>query len=1060
MIRIPQESDYTEDSLVEQPAIELLSSMGWQTANCFDEFKDGKSTLGRDSKGDVILLSRLRPKLRELNPTVAAEAIELAIEALLRDRSALSLVAANKDAYKLIKDGVKVTFKDSNGEDVTETIKLVDFDDYTKNDFFLASQFWIAGDMYTRRTDLLGFVNGIPLVFIELKTSHKNLKKAFDDNLTDYKTTIPQLFWYNGLIVLSNGSKSKVGSVTAGWDHFSEWKKINSEGEEGVISLETTLRAICDHERLLDIVENFVLFKEAKGGDIKVVAKNHQYLGVNRVIEKLKEIREHQGKLGVFWHTQGSGKSFSMIFFSSKALRKLSGKWTFLVVTDRDDLDNQIYKDFVRTGTVTENRTQAKSGEHLKQLLQEDHRYIFTLIQKFRTAKGEKYPELSDRSDIVVIADEAHRTQYDVWALNMRNALPKAAFIGFTGTPLIAGEEKTKEVFGDYVSVYTYKQSTDDEATVPLFYENRIPELQLTNDNLNEDMGRLLEEAELNEEQEKKLEREFAREYHLITRDERLDKIAADIATHFFNRGFQGKAMVVSIDKATAVKMYDKVKSYVDLELVALKTRLTKAAPEEQELLRQRIDFISGTDMAVIVSQSQNEIAGMKKKGVDIVPHRRRMVDEDLEEKFKDEKDPLRLVFVCAMWMTGFDVPSCSTVYLDKPMRNHTLMQTITRANRRFGEDKKCGLIVDYVGVFRNLQKALAIYAVGPNGKPIGESPVKDKAELVEYLKKTIAEATAFCESLKIDLTRILKASGFDRVKFLDDAVDAILVDDETKRKFLLLAGDVARLYRAILPDPTANEYAPICVLLHVLDDKIRSLVDPPDISAIMGDVESLLDRSVATEGYVIREPAQKYGGDGLIDLSQVDFEALQKRFAQGRKNIEIEKLKNAIHRRILGMVNANRNRMDYLKKFEEMIEEYNSGSRNVEELFRQLVELTKQLQEEEKRAFKEQLSEEELAAFDLLTKPDPTLTKKEQEQVKAVVRELLAKLKKEVLVLDWRKRQQSRALVRVAIEQVLDTGLPEVYSRELFARKTEMLYQHVYESYFGDGRSVYAQAA
>ncbi|MDI6784928.1 MAG: HsdR family type I site-specific deoxyribonuclease, partial [bacterium] len=436
--------------------------------------------------------------------------------------------------------------------------------------------------------------------------------------------------------------------------------------------------------------------------------------GIQTTASASPRVREDgSNKLGVFWHTQGSGKSISMIFLAQKVLRKIPGNWTFVIITDRKELDKQIYDNFVHTGAVSETQTQADSSAHLRQLLMEDHRYVFTLIHKFRTETGEKHPVLSTRSDIIVITDEAHRTQYDTLALNMRTALPNASFIAFTGTPLIVGEEKTRLVFGDYISIYNFKQSVDDKATVPLYYENRIPELQLTNENLNEDMQQMLEEAELDEEQEKKLEREFSREYHLITRKDRLETIARDIVVHFINRGFRGKAMVVCIDKATAVKMYDTVKKHWKAYIPVLQQELARETDEtKQAELSDKLCYMRETDMAVVVSQAQNEIDEMRKKGLDILPHRKRMVKEDLDTKFKDSEDKFRLVFVCAMWMTGFDAPACSTIYLDKPMRNHTLMQTIARANRVF-RDKVNGLIVDYVGVFRDLQKALAIYGSG-----------------------------------------------------------------------------------------------------------------------------------------------------------------------------------------------------------------------------------------------------------------------------------------------------------------------------------------------------------
>lgn len=695
-------SDYSEDSLVEQPAIELFNELDWETANCFYEKFGENGTLGRETSSVVVLVHRLRAALVRLNPDLPPEAIALAIEELTRDRSVMSPANANREVYRMLKNGVKVSFRGKENEEIVRNVQVIDWNDPSNNDFFLASQFWVTGEMYKRRADLVGFVNGLPLIFIELKASHKRMEHAYRDNLRDYKNAIPQIFWYNGFIILSNGSQSKIGSMTAEWEHFAEWKKINSEGEEGIVSLDTMIRGTCEPARLLDIVENFTLFSEVSGGIVKLVAKNHQYLGVNNATEALQQIEKNRGRLGVFWHTQGSGKSYSMVFFSQKVLRKIPGNFTFVIVTDRQDLDNQIYKNFAGAGAVTEEQVQAESGEHLKQLLREDHRYIFTLIQKFYKKKGETYPMLSARKDIIVITDEAHRSQYDALAMNMRNALPGAAFIAFTGTPLIFGEEKTKEVFGDYISIYNFKQSVDDGATVPLYYENRIPELQLTNKELNEDLQNLIDEAELDPDQENKLEREFSREYHLITRDDRLEKIASDIVAHFMGRGQFGKAMVISIDKATAVRMYDKVRKYWKAYLKDLKAKLVKCEGSEKKELEEKIKFMEETDMAVVVSQSQNEIEDFKKKGLDIAVHRRRIVKEDLDTKFKDPDDPFRIVFVCAMWMTGFDVPSCSTIYLDKPMRNHTLMQAIARANRVFRE-KLNGLVVDYVGVWKKV---------------------------------------------------------------------------------------------------------------------------------------------------------------------------------------------------------------------------------------------------------------------------------------------------------------------------------------------------------------------
>jgi type I restriction enzyme, R subunit len=465
-----------------------------------------------------------------------------------------------------------------------------------------------------------------------------------------------------------------------------------------------------------------------------------------------------------------------------------------------------------------------------------------------------------------------------------------------------------------------------------------------------------------------------------------------------------------------------------------------------------------GLDMAVVVSQAQNEIVDLQAKGLDIVPHRRRLVAEDLDAKFKDPDDPFALVFVCAMWMTGFDVPSCSTIYLDKPMRNHSLMQTIARANRVF-KDKVNGLIVDYVGVFRDLQRALTIYNPEASGAPDCGEPVRSKAELVDWLRRAVSDAMAFCAARGVNQAKIEAAEGFARIKLLDDAVEALIENDDTKRQYLLLADQAVRLYRAILPDPLAGTFLPTCTLLSILAQKIRALSPPPDISAVMEAVEELLDHSIAAEGYVIRDAPAPYGSPALIDLSQIDFDALKREFAAGDPRTEAEKLRALLARKVTSLVRRNKSRLDYLARFQAMIDEYNAGTVNVQEFFAQLVHFAQELDAEDKRGLAEQLSEEELAIFDLLTKPEPSLTKQQEQAVKKVARELLATLKREKLVLDWRKRQQSRAAVRQTIDIALDE-LPDVYAKDLYQQKCDLTYQHIYESYFDDGHSIYDSAA
>lgn len=1047
----------SEDAAIEQPTIVLFAELGWETVNAYGEtfapYGGPPATLGRESREQVLLLPRLRAALHRLNPGASPNAIETALDELAQSRRAMSREKANQSVYALLKDGIRVPVNEPGEDERIETIRLMDWNEATNNDFLLASQFWVSGDFGKKRMDLVGFVNGIPLVLMELKASHQKLELAFEKNLSDYKDTVPQLFWYNALLIVSNGSKSRVGSMTAGWEHFAEWKKVDDENEPAGISLETMIRGTCEKQKLLDLVENFTIFDESASGTSKLVAKNHQFLGVNNAIRAVERVQENQGKLGVFWHTQGSGKSYSMVFFSQKVLRKMPGNWTFVIVTDREDLDGQIYRNFANTGAVSEpeDRVRARNTMHLRDLLnKENHRYVFTLIQKFRTEFGERHPLLSERKDIIVMTDEAHRSQYDVFAANMRAALPNAAFIGFTGTPLMAGEEKTREVFGDYVSIYNFKDSVDDQNTVPLFYENRIPELQLTNDQLSEDMASIIEDANLDQDQEWKLQKEFAREYHLITREDRLDRVGEDIVTHYMGRGIRAKAMVISVDKMTTLRTYDAVQRHWTRGLERLREQIAAAEDEDHKAeLEDRLRYLEATDMAVIVSQSQNEIEEFKKKGLDIAKHRKRMVSEDLETKFKKSDDPLRIVFVCAMWITGFDVPSCATIYLDKPMKDHTLMQTIARANRVF-KDKPNGLIVDYIGVMRNLERALAMYGNPRVGG--GEAmPGGDKEELVRALRGAVGEAVEFCTLRGIDVKAIEAARGFDREKLKDDAVAVLVANDDVRRQYLAMAARVRTLYKSLMPDRADEELGPTCKVFQVLADKIRAELPAVDISGVMADVEELLNRSIATDGYVM-PPMSK---DRLINLSAIDFDLLREKFAKGRKTVEVQKLRNEVAKKLGQMVKLNPTRIDYVEEFERMIEEYNSGAANVQLFFDKLTAFVMKLKDEDRRAIAERLTEEELVIFDLLTRPQVGLSEEEELAVKKVAKSLLETLKRERLVLDWRKQQTTRAGVRYAIEIELDK-LPRAYTKELYEAKCDAIYEHVYEAYLGPGKSLY----
>jgi type I restriction enzyme, R subunit len=552
---------------------------------------------------------------------------------------------------------------------------------------------------------------------------------------------------------------------------------------------------------LLDLVEDFILFDRTEGDVHKIVARNHQYLGVNRVIAKLLSEEPGDmaevaaGRLGVFWHTQGSGKSYSMIFLTEKIHRKISGKYTFVVMTDRNELDEQIFGTYTGCGAATNKKAKARDGKGLEKLLKENNRYVFSLIHKFHRLVGEAY---SPREDIIVISDEAHRTQYGRLAINMRKALPHAKFIGFTGTPLIDNAEKqmTKEVFGDYISVYDFQRAVNDKATLPLFYENRGEKLEIVDEEVNRRIEERIEAAraagDLDQEQEEKLYRELARDYPILTSPTRLGKVAEDFVKHYHQRWQTGKAMIVCIDKITCVKMYDRITKEwretweaLEAKVAAEEERFAKAGKSPDKFLKTRraqVEWMKETEICVVVSQEQGEVEEFRKWELDIIPHREKMVHRDLDLEFKKPGHPFRVVIVCAMWLTGYDVKCLATLYLDKPMKGHTLMQAIARVNR-IGGGKKNGLIIDYNGMLKSLRQALATFAQGEHKG--GEVDIlRDDTEALAEYGQSIREAQDFLAGCGFNLDELIVAAGFDKQALILRGVNTICENDERRKTF------------------------------------------------------------------------------------------------------------------------------------------------------------------------------------------------------------------------------------------------------------------------------------
>lgn len=1068
--------EYSEDNLIEKTAIDLFfNQLGWDTLLAYNKegFGEG-STLGRLNKKQVVLKRIFLKKLKQFNPNLPEQAYNQAYEKLIEESITKSLAEINFEKHQLLRNGIPVDFINEKGEQVkNKTLKVFDFDNADNNNFLAVQQLWLEGKSNRqRRPDIIGFVNGIPLLFIELKAAHRKLENAYNDNFTDYKDVIPKLFYYNAFVLLSNGIESRIGSITGKYQHFHEWKRITEE-DEGIVALDRIIVGVCEKKRFLDLFENFILFDNSLGKVVKLIARNHQFIGVNKAIEniqhkeqlyKLDKISlEEKQKLGVFWHTQGSGKSYSMVFFCQKIHHKFTGSYTFLIVTDRNELDTQIYGTFSGIGAVPQVKSgskdsmKANSGKHLKELLSSEHRYLFSLIHKFNFEE-----EITKRDNIIVISDEAHRTQGGNLAMNLRNALPNASFIGFTGTPLFKDDEITKRIFGDYVSRYDFKRSVDDGATVPLYYENRGEYLGLKNPNIDEQIRTLLENEDLEGDQRSRVEQLIAREYPILTARKRLNDIAKDAVWHFCNRGYKGKGMFIALDKLTAVRMYDLITHHWKLTIEQLEKEVSKGKYGDQEVLEKsrELQWIKETEICVVVSSEQNEIQKFKKWDLDIEPHREKMNNQDLETRFKDEDDSFRFVIVCAMWITGFDVPTLSTLYIDKPLKSHTLMQAIARANR-ISEGKNNGLIVDYIETYLALLDALAIYGAGGeegSGGEKPEPPVKPKEELVKLLEEALVATETFLQDeVNFDLQELIKASGLLKLAAMEKAVNAVYTNDETKRKFQILAREIFKKYKALQPDKLLNQYAPRKNAIDVIYSAIEDNVESADVAEIMKKIQNVVDESI--ENMVV-EPSND--NSKLIDLSGLNFELLEQYFLKTKnKNTVVQSLKDKIEKQLKQMVERNPLTVNYYKRYQEIIEAYNRGKDEVviKETFRKLIELVNSYSEEEADTKREGLSDEQKAIFDIL-RQGKKLEEKEKNEIKKITIELLDELKKEKLRVDqWADKSVTAAAVFNYVNKTLFEVLPyPTYQTDDIDLRTNLVYEHLKHQYFGGGMSIYGR--
>jgi type I restriction enzyme R subunit len=1124
----------SEDRLVQKTFAQHLEKvLGWESVYAWnDETFGPDGTLGRKDTKDAVLPRDLRAALVRLNPGLPERATDDAFRAITVYDVSRSLLQHNRDFYNLIRNGIPVSYRDAQGRQHSARVRVIDFDNKPGSNRFVAVRelklTGIRTPNYNRRADLVCFVNGLPLVFIELKAVYKNIRAGYDGNLRDYmdENVIAHAFHHNAFLIVSNGDRARYGSITSGWEHFNEWKR-QDESEKGSVDAEVLLNGMLAHDRLLDLVENFILFDESKAGATrKVVARNHQVLGVNRAVASVanQEIikaeiprekrllyrvvelplersvsskerkmldqisapaqeslpsfipegpvtiveRAHPdlGRLGVFWHTQGSGKSYSMAFFSEKVRRKVPGNFTFLLMTDRHDLDSQIYKTFVGSGIVDEQTPRANSGEDLEKILKENHGYVFSLIHKFNRDVDPHKP-YSERDDIIVISDEAHRTQSGRLARNMRIALPNAAFIGFTGTPLFKQDELTKRIFGNYVSRYDFKRSEEDGATVKLVYENRGEKLGVAKANLNSRIAEKIEEAELDPDQAALLDKLLGKDYEIITADERLDKIAADFVEHCTMRWESGKTLFVCIDKITCARMYKLImprwraraaevrteaQERTAAAATASDTSIRAALQDEAQKLEAQATWIEETIVEIIISEAQNEVADFKKWDFDIIPHRALMKQGfdtgngervEVESAFKNPKHRFRVAIVCAMWLTGFDVECLSTLYVDKPMKAHTLMQAIARANRVY-PGKDFGLIVDYNGMLRSLREALAQYALGDEGAGDEEiiAPIEER---VQALLEAIEATEAHLRALGFDPATLRGSTGFVRIKALRDAVDVVYSSDDAKNRFEILARQVFTRFKALVMEPSAYAYAERHDNVEAIYKKLTERRDTADVTELLKELHRIVNEAIRTQ-----VPGEDQAEGLTFDLSKIDFEKLREEFAKKvrYKATALQDIRDIVEQKLAQMLARNPLRMDYQQKYEEIVADYNREKDRVtvEETFRRLMELMGTLDQEQKRAVEEGLSEDELAVFDLLKRDN--LGKAERERVKQASRELLESIKTRLSELDrfWEK-EQTKADVEVFILDKVFASLPTPpFTAEEKKAVAANVYSHVWQ--------------
>ena len=1031
------------ESIVEDAALEWFGELGYAVEHG-PQLAPGEAAAERDSFSDVVLVGRLRDAIRRLNPAIPEEAREDALRKVLRVGTP-ALVQTNRAFHRMLRDGVPVEYPRPDGSIAGDHVRLVDFDDVRANDWLAVNQFTVIEGQHNRRPDIVVFVNGLPLGLIELKNAadeDATIWSAYAQ-LQTYKAELATLLHYNAALVVSDGLQARMGSVTANQEWFKVWRTIDGEGDapKAALELEVLVRGVFERQRFLDLLQHFIVFEEDpdSGALHKIMAGYHQFHAVNMAVEETVRasgmsgsgmLRDSAGiswagrqrgakrgdrRAGVVWHTQGSGKSFSMLFYAARVVRHPAMQNpTLVVLTDRNDLDDQLFGQFQRCADILgQTPVQASGREHLRELLNRaSGGVVFTTIHKFMPEKGEAMPELSARQNIVVIADEAHRSQYGFggkvntqtgemsygFASNLRDALPNASFIGFTGTPIEKTDANTRAVFGDYISIYDIQRAVADKATVPIYYESRISKLSLNAaelPKLDAEFEEITEGEELTKKE--KLKTKWAALEAMVGHPNRIALVAADLVAHFEKRveAMDGKAMIVCMSRRICVDLYN--------ALIALRPDWTSATDDDAEAEKSKACLVK-----VVMTGSADD-------GPDWQPHiRNKEKRRKLANRFKDAKDPFRIVIVRDMWLTGFDAPCLHTMYADKPMQGHGLMQAIARVNRVF-RDKPGGLVVDYLGLADQLKKALITYTEsGGQG-----DPTFDTAQAIAVMLEKHSIACDMMHGFNWD--KWTSGTPTERLQLIPAGQQHILEQEDGKKRWVQVVTELSRAFALCAASDEATEIRDDVSFFQALQAALskQSTNNRKTPEQIDAAIRQLVSKAITTEGQVI----DVFTAAGLPkpDISILSDQFLAEVRGLKHKNVAAELLEKLLKDELKARSKHNLVQSQvFSEKLKKTLNAYHNRAISTMQVIEELIKLAKDLDAATKRGENLGLTDDEVAFYDALAANDSAKTAMGDEKLKLIAAELISQVKKSATI-DWTLRESARAKIKVMVKRILN---------------------------------------